>query len=234
METKLPILVVEDERAIRAGLCDVLAFRGYAPHGVDNGDDGLREALSGRYALVILDVMLPGVDGFTICQELRARRPGQAILMLTARGSESDVLDGFRAGCDDYVSKPFSLAQLLARVEALLRRSNSAPPLVLRLGALQVDGEALRAKAGERSVDLSRRDVEILAFLASAGERVVSREELLRQVWGYQRVDAVETRAVDMHLVKLRRRLESVGEGELIETVRGAGYRLKLAGGAAS
>jgi two-component system response regulator RegX3 len=230
MEPKPAILVVEDERAIRAGLCDVLAFRGYAPTGVETGDDGLREALTGRYALILLDVMLPGVDGFTICQEVRARWPGQAILMLTARGSESDVLDGFRAGCDDYVSKPFSLAQLLARVEALLRRSKAAPPLTLRLGALTVEGDALRARAGEHSADLSRRDVEVLAFLAQAGERVVSREELLKQVWGYARVDAVETRAVDMHIVKLRKKLGVLGADELIETVRGAGYRLRPEG----
>lgn len=227
MDSKLPILVVEDERAIRAGLCDVLAFRGYQPTGVDNGTDGLREALSGRYALILLDVMLPGVDGFTICQEVRARRPGQPILMLTARGAESDVLDGFRAGCDDYVSKPFSLAQLLARVESLLRRSNSAPPVLLKLGRVTVDGDALRARAGEQAVDLSRRDVEVLAFLAQAGERAVSREELLRQVWGYQRVDAVETRAIDMAIVKLRKKLAQVGAEALIETVRGAGYRLR-------
>ena len=230
MDPRPAILVVEDERAIRAGLCDVLAFRGYAPTGVETGDEGLREALSGRYALILLDVMLPGVDGFTICQEVRARRPGQAILMLTARGSESDVLDGFRAGCDDYVSKPFSLAQLLARVDALLRRSHAAPPLTLRLGALTVEGDALRARAGEATADLSRRDVEVLAFLAQAGERVVSREELLRQVWGYARVDAVETRAVDMHIVKLRKKLGPLGAEEIIETVRGAGYRLRPEG----
>lgn len=227
MDAKLPILVVEDERAIRVGLCDVLAFRGYAPTGVETGPDGLSEALTGRYALVLLDVMLPGMDGFSVCRELRARRPGQAILMLTARGAEGDVLEGFRAGCDDYVSKPFSLAQLLARVDALLRRSHAAPPATLRLGPLTVEGDALRAVAGGRAVDLSRRDVEVLSFLAEAGERPVSREELLKRVWGYQKVDAVETRAVDMHVVKLRKKLAVLGEEELVETVRGAGYRLR-------
>lgn len=228
MDAKLPVLVVEDERAIRVGLCDVLAFRGYQPFGVDNGEDGLREALTGRYALLVIDVMLPGVDGFTICREARARWPRQAILLLTARGTESDVLEGFRAGCDDYVSKPFSLAQLLARVDALLRRSAAALPTELRLGLVTVDGDALRARAGDSSVDLSRRDVDVLVHLAQAGERAVSREELLTRVWGYQRVDAVETRAVDMHVVKLRKKLAAIGAEALVETVRGAGYRLRL------
>ncbi len=124
---KLPILVVEDEAAIRTGLCDVLAFHGYAPTGVESGEDGLAHALSGRYALVLLDVMLPGMSGFDVCRELRAQRPEQAILMLTARGAEEDVLEGFRCGADDYVTKPFSVSELVARVEALLRRSGALP-----------------------------------------------------------------------------------------------------------
>lgn len=227
MSNRAAILVVEDERAIRAGLCDVLAFRGYQPTGVEDGTSGLREALTGKYALILLDVMMPGLDGFTVCAEVRARLPRVPILMLTARGSEDDVLRGFSAGCDDYVPKPFSLAQLLARVEALLRRAGASPPQRLQLGELTIDGDALVARLGERSAELSRRDVEILAYLLEAGERVVSREELLRQVWGYQKVEQVETRAVDMHLVKLRRRLaEVVGETPVIETVRGAGYRI--------
>ncbi len=225
-DPKQPILVVEDERAIRVGLCDLLAFRGFAPTGVDNGTVGLEEALTGRYALLMLDVMLPGVDGFTIAREARARWPRQAILMLTARGSEDDVLEGFRAGCDDYISKPFSVAQLMARVEALMRRAASATPTELRVGALTVDGDALRATHGGQSVDLSRRDVEVISWLAGAGERVVSREELLTGVWGYQRVESVETRCVDMHVAKLRKKLGLVGGEHLIETVRGAGYRL--------
>jgi two-component system response regulator RegX3 len=229
MEERPAILVVEDERAIRVGLCDVLAYRGYAPTGVEDGESGLREALSGRYALVLLDVMLPGVDGFTICRRTREALPRQAILLLTARGSEDDILEGFRAGCDDYVAKPFSLAQLLARVDALLRRAESAPIRSFSLGDVEVDGDALRARRAGASVELSRRDVEVLHCFSQAPGRVVSREDLLRQVWGYQRVEAVETRAVDMHLVKLRRKLEPlVGEEVLIETVRGAGYRVAV------
>lgn len=229
MDDKPRILVVEDERAIRKGLLDVLAFRGYAPMGADNGEDGLREALTGRYALVILDVMMPGLDGFTVCQRVRERNPRQLVMMLTARGSEDDVLEGFRCGADDYVAKPFSVAQLLARVEALLRRVGATGPGRLRLGEVTVDGEELRATSGDRSVDLVRRDVEILARLLAAGERITTREELLTEVWGYQKVEAVETRAVDMHIVKLRKKLDTIGAEDLIETVRGAGYRLARA-----
>ena len=126
VNAKTAVLVVEDEESIRRGLCDVLAFRGYAPEGVERGDEGLRRGLSREHALVLLDVMLPGMNGFDVCRELRGALPQLPILMLTARGAEQDVLDGFRAGADDYVTKPFSVAELLARVEALLRRSGGA------------------------------------------------------------------------------------------------------------
>jgi len=104
VETKLPILVIEDESVLASGICDVLAFRGYAPTAVGSGEEGLRRALDGRYALVVLDVMLPSLSGFDVCRELRAKRPELAVLMLTARGAESDVLEGFRCGADDYVT----------------------------------------------------------------------------------------------------------------------------------
>src|SRR5207245_2156944 len=126
MTEKLRILVVEDEAAIRGGLCDVLAYHGHAPDGVESGADGLRRALATPYAPVLLDVILPDKSGFDVCRELRAARPAQAILMLTARGEEADVLEGFRSGADDYLTKPFSVAELVARVEALLRRSGAA------------------------------------------------------------------------------------------------------------
>src|SRR5215468_12012305 len=131
---KTAVLVVEDEESIRRGLCDVLAFRGYAPEGVERGDDGLRRGLAREHALVLLDVMLPGMNGFDVCRELRGALPQLPILMLTARGAEQDVLDGFRAGADDYVTKPFSVAEVCLNKKALLRRSGSglrdesAPP----------------------------------------------------------------------------------------------------------
>ena len=229
MDGKQKILVVEDEGAIRTGLCDVLAYHGWEPTGVDNGDDGLAEALTGRYRLLILDVMLPGVDGFTICGRARAALPKQAIMMLTAKGAESDVLDGFRAGADDYVAKPFSVPQLVARVQALMRRAVPEASRQFRVGALDVDADTLCAAGAGAETELSPRDVEVLAYFGESAGKVITREDLLRDVWGYARAEALETRCVDMHIAKLRKKLQSLGAGgdALIETVRGAGYRVR-------
>ena len=226
--SKLPVLVVEDEAAIRSGLCDVLAFHGYEPEGVERGDDGLRAALSNRHALVVLDVMLPGLNGFDVCRELRAKLPRLPILMLTARGAESDVLDGFRAGADDYVTKPFSVAELMARVDALLRRSGAVTDDAqgpFALGGWQIDATELRATRGEESVELTRRESDLLALFAREPGRILSRRRLLQEIWGYPDPDRVETRTVDMHVAKLRKKLGAGGDA-LIETVRGEGYRL--------
>jgi DNA-binding response OmpR family regulator len=229
--TRPPVLVVEDEAAIRRGLCDVLAFHGYAPEGVERGDDGLRAALANRHALVVLDVMLPGMNGFDVCRELRAQLPRLPILMLTARGAESDVLDGFRAGADDYVTKPFSVAELMARVDALLRRSGTASLVgtdaaqPFALGGWQVDAAELCARRDGRDVLLTRREVELLALFAREPGRILSRRRLLQEIWGYPDPERVETRTVDMHVAKLRRKLGAAGDA-LIETVRGEGYRL--------
>jgi DNA-binding response OmpR family regulator len=223
------VLIIEDEAPIRRGLCDLLAWHGHSPHGVADGTTGLAEALSGTWDLCVVDVMLPGVDGLTICRQVRDAKPSQALLLLTARGREEDVLDGFRAGCDDYVTKPFSIAQLVARVEALVRRAASASTSVVRIGDLELDADNLRVRAGSEERALTRRDVEVLAYLWRERHRVVSRTDLLRAVWGYERPDHVETRAVDMHVVKLRRKLEGLVPVDFLETVRGAGYRLKVA-----
>jgi DNA-binding response OmpR family regulator len=226
MEPKLPILVVEDEAAIRDGLCDVLTFHGYQPTAVENGEDGLRLALTAGFALVLLDVMLPGVNGFDVCSALRAQRPQQAILMLTARGAEEDVVRGFRCGADDYVTKPFSVSELTARVEALLRRTlgrHPADATPFAFGVWRVDPAMLRASGGAQTIALSRREVDLLAVLARERGRIVSRRTLLAEVWGMTHVDQIETRTVDMHIVKLRKKLAAGGAA--IETVRGEGYR---------
>ena len=227
MERKTAILVVEDEASIRTGICDMLGFHGYETNGVATGEDGLRCALDGGYALVVLDVMLPGLSGFDVCRALRAARPEQAILMLTARGSEEDVVTGFRSGADDYVTKPFSVAELLARIEALLRRAvrlaatDDGP---FDVGAWRVDPASGRAQAGEVAVDLSRREVALLALFARERGRIVSRRTLLAQVWELRHVDQIQTRTVDMHVAKLRKKLGWSEDGPL-QTVRGEGYR---------
>jgi DNA-binding response OmpR family regulator len=228
-EQKSRILVIEDEEAIQRGLCDVLAYHGHAPTAVGDGKEGLARALAEHHDLVLLDVMLPGLSGLDVCSRLRAEKPDQPILMLTARGSEADVLEGFERGADDYVTKPFSVSELLARVKALLRRSRSEgsePAQAARFGFgdWQVDAAALRATRGGCSVDLSPREVQILALLAREAGRVVSRRLLLREIWGFAHPENIETRTVDMQIGKLRRKIDGES-GSWIETVRGAGYR---------
>ncbi|MGH7786164.1 MAG: response regulator transcription factor [Candidatus Binatia bacterium] len=227
MAEKQHILVVEDEAAIRTGLCDLLAFHGHQPSGAASGEEGLALASEGQFALVLLDVMLPGLNGFDVCRALRAKRPSQAILMLTARGAEADVLEGFRCGADDYVTKPFSLAELLARVDALLRRSAAVappPPEPFDFGCWRVDPQARCASSPAATVALTSREVALLALFAREPGRIVSRRRLLAEIWGLRHVEGIRTRTIDMHLVKLRRKIET-DPHSTIETVRGEGYR---------
>jgi DNA-binding response OmpR family regulator len=229
LDEKIEILVVEDEEPIRRGLCDVLAFHGYAPCGVADGEAGLESGLSNRFGLVLLDIMLPGINGFDVCSGLRERHPHLPILMLTARGSEEDVLQGFRAGADDYVTKPFSVAELMARVEAILRRSGALHregDRPFEFGSWQIDASALEARRDDQIVKLTGRERDILALFLRETGRIVSRRILLAEVWGAANPDAVETRSVDMQMAKLRKKLGlGIGEDSVIATVRGAGYR---------
>lgn len=230
MTRRQRILVVEDEPAIRGGLVDVLIYHGYEVEAAEEGRDGLAKALSGRHDLVLLDVMLPGLDGFEICRRVRAADREQAIIMLTAKGTDEDVIHGLGLGADDYVAKPFSVAQLVARVQAVLRRA--APPLQeeaeIRLGDVTVvDVPNLSGRRGGAPVAFTRREMEVLRYLAAHGERAVPREELLSRVWGYARGLTLETRTVDIHVAKLRRKIEpEPGAPRFLVTVRGAGYRL--------
>lgn len=232
MKSEIRILVVEDEESIRNGVCDVLAYHGYRPEAVETGEDGLQRGRQETFDLVILDVMLPGIDGFRVCEKLRAERPGLSILMLTAKGSEDDVVHGLRLGADDYVTKPFSIRELVARVEALMRRTGKlgrAEGFVF--GPWQVDAEGLRAvddkrAGGEREVELTAREVDLLRLFSREGGRVVSRRRLLREIWEMANAEGIETRTVDVHIAKLRKKIDSGGGAEsLIRTVRGAGYR---------
>ncbi len=224
---KANILVVEDDPAIRSGLLDVLVFNGFHAVGVEDGGEGLEKALHETYDLIILDVMLPTLDGFSICRKVREKKPTQGIVMLTAKGSEDDIVTGFKAGADDYVSKPFSLREMMVRVEAVLRRSGK------RVGDEQVtfrdilfDGKTLRAFCGDRTAELTRREMDILIFLHRHADRIVSKKELLTDVWGYADAD-IETRTVDIHILKLRKKIEQIaGDIPVILTVRGEGYRL--------
>jgi DNA-binding response OmpR family regulator len=225
-QDKPRILLVEDETAIREGICDVLAYHGFAPSAAATGDEGLERALAGEFPLVILDVMLPGLSGLDICRRLRSEIPDQLILMLTAKGSEDDIVAGFRAGADDYVTKPFSVRELVARVEALLRRSGRLEnaPDVFAFGKWRIDRSRLTAQRGGEQHELTQREVEILALFEREKGRIVSRRLLLQEVWNMANAEDVETRTVDMHIAKLRKKMGSDSESP-IETVRGAGYR---------
>jgi DNA-binding response OmpR family regulator len=228
---KARILVVEDDPAILNGLLDVLVFNGYDVEGAVDGRDGLQNALDEAFDLVILDVMLPSLDGFSICRRIRERKPAQGILMLTAKGAEDDVVTGFQAGADDYVSKPFSLRELLVRVEALLRRAGKLTGQAdIRHSGIHFRGKTLEAVSGETITALTRREMDIIAYLHRHQDRIVSKKELLTDVWHYADAN-IETRTVDIHMLKLRKKIATlIGERPFIQTVRGEGYRLEKDG----
>jgi len=224
------ILVVEDEAAIRDGLADVLVYHGYRVDAVADGKEGLQRALSGQYDLLLLDVMLPGRDGFSICDEVRKVDREQPITMLTAKTSDEDIVNGLALGADDYIAKPFSIAQLVLRVKAVLRRSRAGIALATHIvlgGDVEIDTRNLSGRRGSEALTFTRREIEILQYLQQNTERPVSRDELLTRVWGYDRTAEIETRTVDIHIAKLRRKIEpDAKEPRNLITVRGAGYRL--------
>lgn len=222
------ILVVEDDPAIRRGLLDVLVFNGYRADGAADGEEGLAMAVAGSYDLVLLDVMLPSMDGFTICRKLREGNQSQAIVMLTAKGAEDDIVEGFRSGADDYVSKPFSLRELMVRITAVLRRSGrDLKDGELELSGILFSGKTLTATCGRQAIELTRREMDIVFYLNRHRERIVTRKELLIEVWRYKDAD-IETRTVDIHILKLRKKITELSPGlTLIRTIRGEGYRLE-------
>ena len=229
MTKQLQILVVEDEEAIRAGLIDVLVFHGYAVDSAATGPVGLRKALTGKYDLILLDVMLPGMDGYEICNRIRSEDSSQPIIMLTAKTSDDEIIQGLKLGADDYVAKPFSIQQLVLRIEAVLRRSQVGVVLArtITVGDIEIDTENLSGRNGDDVIPFTKREIDVLCYLAKHSDRPVSRDELLSKVWGYSRGVALETRTVDIHIAKLRRKLEADCKApQLLITVRGAGYRL--------
>ena len=229
MNRQVRVLVVEDEEAIRTGLIDVLVFHGYEVDSATTGPEGLEKALTGTFELILLDIMLPGMDGYEICDRIRAVDRNQPIIMLTAKTSDEEIIQGLKLGADDYVPKPFSIQQLVLRIEAVLRRSQigQEQARTLSIGNLDIDTENLSGMKGSDEIAFTKREVEVLSYLAQNSERPVSREELLSKVWGYARGLNIETRTVDIHIAKLRRKIEVDPKApERLITVRGAGYRL--------
>ncbi len=229
----ISILVVEDEEAIRSGLIDVFVFHGYEVDSADNGPEGLEKALTGKFDLILLDIMLPGMDGYEICNAIRAKDRNQPIIMLSAKTSDEEIIQGLKLGADDYVAKPFSIQQLVLRIEAVLRRSRIGIEQARTISLsnnVQIDTENLTGQNGAETLTFTRREIEILSYLAANSTRPVPREELLTKVWGYARNLEIETRTVDIHIAKLRRKIEiNPKEPAGLITVRGAGYRLLTA-----
>jgi DNA-binding response OmpR family regulator len=222
------ILVVEDEASLREGIVDLLAGDGHRVHAVGDGISGVEAGLRDPYDLVVLDLMLPRLDGMEVCRRLRAARPGTPILMLTARGSEDDKVRGLMEGADDYVTKPFSARELLARVRAVGRRNAGGESLdEIAVDGANIDLARMVVVRGDARVPLTPREVGIVRWLHRHKERVVSRAELLEQVFG-QRGD-LQTRAVDMAIAVLRKKLEvDPTKPTVIVSVKGAGYAWRL------
>src|SRR5687767_7850211 len=226
------ILVVEDDPSIRMGLEDTLTAKGYEVDVVSRGSEGADKAISGRYDLVVLDVMLPDIDGFEVCRRIRNSKGASRrlpVIILSARGAELDRVRGLELGADDYVTKPFSLMELLARVASVLRRAQgeAREPIGITLGDIDIDlvGQ-VATRAGQR-IELPSRAFAILKVFARRPGEVVSRDVLLDEAWGYE--DYPNTRTVDNHLVKLRRALEVEPEKpRWLVTIHGAGYKLDV------
>jgi two-component system alkaline phosphatase synthesis response regulator PhoP len=227
------VLVVEDDPAIRRGLVDALQFAGYRVIACADGEAGRDTALAAALDLAILDVMLPKCSGFAILAEVRKARPGLPVILVTARGAEQDRVHGLQTGADDYVVKPFSSKELLARVAAVLRRSAERPSDVGRItvAGRAIDFDRREVERPDKSrVQLSERETELLRYLVQNRGRAIARNELLERVWGLQGGDTA-TRAIDMHIVNLRDKLADSSERpEVVLTVRGKGYMLASGG----
>lgn len=221
------ILVAEDDNAVRQGVVDALSFAGYEVISAADGREGMEKALRASYQLLLLDLVMPHYSGFEVLEALRKERPGQPVIILSARGEEAERVKGLTMGADDYVVKPFSVRELLARVNAVLRRSSER---MVGDNSFQYDGgevdfsrRVIQLADGDRK-ELSEREGGLLKYLLSNKGRAVAREELLQQVW---RIDPknIETRTIDMHVAHLREKLGEKGP-DVVVTVRGKGYMI--------
>jgi len=221
------ILTIEDDAAIRRGIVDALQFAGYDTLEAGEGETGLEMATRRHYDLLLLDLVLPERDGFEILQAVRQLRPTLPVIILSARGEEADRVRGLRDGADDYVVKPFSVKELLARVEAVMRRTAERPSSISRIkipgGLIDLRRREVRFDDGRRD-ELSEREVELVHYLAANSGRAVARDELLANVWRIS-PKGLSTRTIDMHIARLREKLEQdLDKPAVIFTVRGKGY----------
>jgi len=223
---KIRILIVEDEPAMVAGLRDNFEYEGYDVISAADGAEGLERAFGDNPDLVVLDVMMPRMSGLDVCKQLKARRPSLPIIMLTARGQEIDKVVGLELGADDYVTKPFSIRELMARVKAVLRRVSPQTPTTepYRFSDVEVNIRSNEVRRAGKPVDLSAKEFALLAYFISNPAETLSRDRLLDAVWGYENYP--NTRTVDTHIVHLRQKLEpNPEEPRFILTVHGSGYK---------
>jgi DNA-binding response OmpR family regulator len=225
------ILIVEDEEAILIGLQDNFELEGYDVDVARDGEEAIAQVDAFGPDLVLLDLMLPKKSGYEVCRHIRHKHPQTYVIMLTAKTDEPSKVTGLEMGADDYVTKPFSILELLARVKSSLRRKSEASPRepsdTFERGTLQIDFRKYEAKVAGQAVELSTREFQILKYFVSRKGEVVLREDLLEHVWGYSPDALPTTRTVDNHIVKLRQKLElDATNPELILSIRGAGYKL--------
>jgi len=227
MNDEAHILIVEDEQRIRSALKDFLEYHQFAVNEAADGPAAKDRVESKRFDLILLDLMLPGISGEQLCTDWRRQGIQTPIIMLTAKGQETDKVRGLESGADDYITKPFSLEEMLARIRAVLRRIDPARAVgqTFAFGDLVVDMEALKVARDGKETEISRREAGILQHFAAHPNRVIGRDELYREVWK-ETLTEIETRTVDMHIAKLRAKIEiEPGDPKLIQTVRGAGYK---------
>jgi len=221
------ILVVDDDPQILSMMKRGLTFAGYAVDLAETGEQALVIALDRPPSLVVLDVMLPGMDGVEVCRRLRSADRDLPILMLTAKGRVPDRVAGLEAGADDYLVKPFAFDELVARVRALLRRVGSATDDRLRIGDLTLDPVTREVERGGRRIDLTTREYDLLEFMMRHQRQVLSRQMIFERVWGSDFLGG--SNLIDVHVMRLREKLEAEGEPRLVHTVRGVGYSLREA-----
>ena len=219
------ILVVDDDPKMLSLMRRGLSFDGYAVELAADGEEALRSARESAPDLVVLDVMLPGLDGVEVCRRLRAGDPDLPILMLTAKGRVPDRVAGLDAGADDYLVKPFAFDELLARIRALLRRAGPREEDLLRFADLTLDAATREVRRGSRGIGLTTKEFELLEFLLHHPRQVLSRDLIFERVWGSDFLG--ESNIIDVHVMRLRDKLEAEGEPRLIHTIRGAGYSLR-------
>ncbi|MDT4966774.1 MAG: two-component system, OmpR family, response regulator VicR [Acidobacteriota bacterium] len=223
-EKKVRILIVEDEPAMVAGLRDNFEYEGYEVISAADGVEGLERALSGNPDLVVLDVMMPRLSGLDVCKQLKIKRPSLPVIMLTARGQEIDKVVGLELGADDYVTKPFSIRELLARVKAVLRRVSPQAPEVYRFSDIEVNIRSNEVRRAGNLIDLSAKEFALLAYFVAHPAETLTRDRLLDAVWGYENYP--NTRTVDTHIVHLRQKVEpNPEEPRFILTIHGTGYK---------